>query len=105
MKRILSLSLSMPSHDCAYFQGEIVDREYHGDGMYTWPDGSSFSGPFLHNKYSSSYCNYTLMVKILCYCNYTLTVKILCYYNYDVSDQSDVIILCFKCLVYSYISL
>ena len=71
----------MLSHDCAYFQGEIVGGEYHGDGIYTWPDGSSFSGPFLHNKYSSSYCNYTLMLKILCYC------------NYDVSDQSNVIII------------
>lgn len=32
------------------FQGEIVNGEYHGEGTYTWPDGSYFSGPFLHNK-------------------------------------------------------
>ena len=34
-----------------HFQGEIVNGEYHGEGTYTWPDGSYFSGPFLHNKY------------------------------------------------------
>ena len=33
-----------------YIQGDVVAGEYHGEGTYTWPDGSSFTGPFTHNK-------------------------------------------------------
>ena len=33
-----------------YPQGMFVDNEFHGQGVYTWPDGSMYSGEFTKNK-------------------------------------------------------
>lgn len=32
-------------------QGDFVNNEYHGTGTYTWPDGSSYTGDFVHSRY------------------------------------------------------
>ena len=32
-------------------QGEFVNNEYHGVGVYKWSDGSKFCGNFDHNKF------------------------------------------------------
>ncbi len=34
-------------------QGDFVDNEYHGTGVYTWPDGSRYTGEFSHNRYAA----------------------------------------------------
>lgn len=38
------------TYTCYTLQGEFAENEYHGMGVYSWPDGSSYTGQFEHNR-------------------------------------------------------
>ena len=35
---------------CVIIQGDIVEGEYRGEGVYQWPDGSKYTGKFTNNR-------------------------------------------------------
>ena len=35
---------------CVIIQGDIVEGEYRGEGVYQWPDGSKYTGTFTNNR-------------------------------------------------------
>ena len=32
------------------YSGNFVNGKFHGQGSYTWPDGSKYEGPFEDNR-------------------------------------------------------
>jgi hypothetical protein len=41
----------MEMNDGAVYEGDFVNNQYHGQGQYTWPDGSYYQGQWNENKY------------------------------------------------------
>lgn len=43
--------LCLQQYTFIIIQGAFVDNEYHGNGVFLWPDGATFTGQFANNRY------------------------------------------------------